>query len=215
MISLVNVTKRYKGKRGYNYVIDDISLDFPRGVNVGIVGGNGAGKSTFLRLLGGAEEPTRGKVYRHGTVSWPLGFGGVFQGSLSGINNVRFIARIYNKDLRKVIKFVREFTELGERLEMPVSTFSSGMRAKFNFAISMAIDFDFYLIDELTAVGDSSFRNKCKMEFDKRRERSTIIIVSHQTGTIRQYCDIVMILKDGKLTPYADIEEGIKTYEGL
>jgi len=215
MIILQNVIKRYRSKRGFLNVIDDVSTTFPRGVNVGVLGGNGAGKSTLLRLLGGAEYPTKGKVVRQGTVSWPIGFSGGFQRSLTGMDNIRFISRIYNKNVDKMAEYVYDFSKLGDRLEMPVGTYSSGMRAKLAFALSMAIDFDFYLIDELTAVGDASFKKKCQMEFAKRRERATVIIVSHSTNTVKAYCDMVMILNNGKLTPYDDIDEGIEIYESM
>lgn len=215
MIILDNVTKRYKAKRGFNYVLDDVSLTFPHGTNVGVLGGNGAGKSTLLRLLGGAEYPTKGRVLRESTVSWPIGFSGGFQSSLTGIDNIRFISRIYEKNFKDISKFVYEFSELGVRLEMPINTYSSGMRAKLAFALSMAIDFDFYLIDELTAVGDARFQKKCRDEFAKRRERSTLIIVSHSTTTVKHYSDVVMILDKGKLTTYDDIDEGISIYQQM
>lgn len=215
MISMVNVTKRYRTRNGSLTVLDDVNMDFPFGVNIGVLGGNGAGKSTLLRLLGGAEEPTKGKIFRQGTISWPIGFQGGLQRSLTAFDNIRFISRIFDKDLAHVVKFVEDFTELGDRLATPVGTYSSGMRAKLAFAVSMAIDFDYYLIDELTAVGDARFRAKCAKEFERRRKKSTIIIVSHNISTVKQYSEIILILNKGRFEKYDDVEEGLARYQQL
>ncbi len=215
MIDVRNLTKRYKTKRGFKYVLNDVSFSLPMGQNVGFLGRNGAGKSTLLRIIGGAEDPTSGKVFRYGTVSWPIGFAGGFQGSLTGIDNIKFISRIFGRDYKDVFDFVDDFSELGEYLEMPVGTYSSGMRAKLAFGLSMAIDFNYYLIDELTAVGDSTFRDKSRKEFLKRRERSTLIVVSHSEKTIEEYCDVVKLVYDGNVYSFDSMEDGMKAYREL
>lgn len=215
MIAVQDLVKRYRTNSGYNTVLDGVSFELPKGVNVGFLGRNGAGKSTLLRILGGAERATSGKVYRDGTISWPIGFGGGFQGSMSGFDNLRFICRIYGAERDKVVDFVQEFSDLGEYLYMPVSSYSSGMRAKLAFGISMAIDFDYYLVDEVTAVGDSTFRKRCQYHFHKRSERSTLIIVSHNQNTIRAYCKRIFVLHEGKVRLFEDVDEGIDFYEAL
>ena len=173
MIRLRNVTKTYRMKAGHRLILDDLSVDFVPGVNVGILGRNGAGKSTLMRIIGGAIAPDRGTVERTSRVSWPIGFKGCFHGSLTGRENLRFVCRIYKADIRQVTSFVEDFTELEDYLDMPVKTYSSGMVAKLAFGLSMAIGFDFYLIDELTAVGDASFRQKSQRVFLERKSTST------------------------------------------
>ncbi|MDH5491842.1 MAG: ABC transporter ATP-binding protein [Myxococcales bacterium] len=215
MIELQSVIKSYRTPAGENVVLDRISAVFPSAVSVGILGRNGAGKSTLLRILGGAERPDGGKVIRHGRVSWPIGFSGGFNGSLSGEENCRFVARIYGADLDMVVEETREFAEVGDYFHMPVRTYSSGMRARLAFGLSMAIDFDTYLVDEVTAVGDASFRRKCEIAFDARKERSALILVSHQIQTLRTHCERFAILKHGRLHFIDDIGEAERQYEAL
>jgi len=215
MIAAENLVKRYKTTTGYNTVLNDVTFKIGKGPNVGFLGKNGAGKSTLLRILGGAERPTSGVIHREGTISWPIGFGGGFQGSMSGFDNLRFICRIYGVDYKDVVAFVLKFSDLGDYLYMPVSSYSSGMRAKLAFGISMAINFDFYLVDEVTAVGDATFRKRCQDEFGKRSEHSTLVIVSHNKNTIKSYCEKVYVLDDGKLLEFDDVDEGIALYEKL
>lgn len=215
MIAAENLVKRYKTTSGYNVVLNDVSFQLPLGPNVGFLGRNGAGKSTLLRILGGAERPTSGTIRRQGTISWPIGFGGGFQGSMSGFDNLRFICRIYGADREKVVAFVQEFSELDDYLYMPVSSYSSGMRAKLAFGISMAITFDYYLVDEITAVGDASFRRRCDQEFSKRSGNSTLVIVSHNKNTIKAYCEKVFVLDSGQMFEFEDVEEGIAYYENM
>jgi capsular polysaccharide transport system ATP-binding protein len=212
MIELRNICKSYRTKKGVKVVLNQVNAVFRRGQNIGILGRNGAGKSTLLRLIGGAELPTSGQILRGASISWPIGFSGGFHGSLTGRENLRFIARIYNADIDKVTSFVEGFSELGEYLDMPVSTYSSGMKSKLAFGLSMAIDFDFYLIDEVTAVGDESFRAKSKAEFTRRRDHSTLIVVSHNVATIREYCSIAAVLDSGKLVMYDQIKPAIEHY---
>lgn len=214
-IELRDVTKVYRTRAGDHVVLDQINARFDQTESVGILGRNGAGKSTLLRILGGAEQPDAGRVLRRGRVSWPIGFSGGFNGSLSGEENCRFVARIYAADIDYVVEYARAFAEIGEYFRMPVRTYSSGMRARLAFGLSMAIDFDVYLVDEVTAVGDSSFQEKCVRAFAERRERSSVIIVSHQLSTIRKYCDKCAILRRGRLELFDDIDEAAKSYEAL
>ncbi len=215
MIELHSVTKAYRTRAGDHVVLDRIDATFPDKVSVGILGKNGAGKSTLLRILGGAEQPDAGKVVRKGRVSWPIGFTGGFNGSLTGEENSRFVGRIYGADVDEVVDFAQRFAEIGEYFRMPVRTYSSGMRARLAFGLSMALDFDTYLVDEVTAVGDKSFQAKCRAAFEDRSERSTVIIVSHNLGTIRKYCSHAAVLTQGRLRFYEDLDEAAEAYEAV
>jgi len=215
MIELRNLTKKYPTSKGVHTVFRDINVRIPQGHNLGILGRNGAGKSTLLRLIGGAELPTSGEIIRKSSVSWPIGFSGGFHGSLTGRENLRFVCRIYNADIKKVAEFVDEFAELGDYIDMPVNTYSSGMKAKLAFGLSMAIDFNYYLIDEVTAVGDSRFRRKSKEEFERRKDRSTLIVVSHSVTTIREHCQSAAVLHKGQLSIFEEAEDAICYYESL
>ncbi|HKY35446.1 MAG TPA: ABC transporter ATP-binding protein [Polyangiaceae bacterium] len=213
MITLANVTKAYPTLTGSNVVLDDVSFVFPPRTNVGILGKNGAGKSTLLRIIAGTEQPDDGAVRRSGAVSWPIGFSGGFNGSLSGEENCRFVARIYGAEIDEVVGFAMEFAELGEYFQMPVRTYSSGMRARLAFGLSMAIEFDAYLVDEVTAVGDASFQEKCRKAFEARRGRSSVVIVSHNLRTISDYCQQCAVLSGGKLLAFDSIDEARAVYE--
>jgi capsular polysaccharide transport system ATP-binding protein len=213
MIALENVSKAYPTLQGSNLVLDAVSFTFPSCTNVGILGKNGAGKSTLLRVIAGTEEPDSGKVRRVGAVSWPIGFAGGFNGSLSGEENCRFVARIYGADIDEVVGFTMDFAELGEYFHMPVRTYSSGMRARLAFGLSMAIEFDAYLVDEVTAVGDANFQEKCRRAFEARRGRASVIIVSHNLRTVRDYCQRCLVLQRGKLLAFDSVEEARKVYE--
>ncbi|MDR1660041.1 MAG: ABC transporter ATP-binding protein [Desulfovibrio sp.] len=196
-------------------VLDHITRDFPPGVNVGILGRNGAGKSTLLRIIGGSEAPDSGTVAREARISWPIGFAGGFNSKLSGRENLRFICRLYNEDYNKVCAFVEEFSELGEYMDMPVFTYSSGMRAKINFGASMAFNFDYYLIDEVTAVGDASFKKKSEAIFQERRKNATLIMVSHSMGTVRALCDRLLVLHGGKLREFDSPDAAVQFYNDV
>ncbi len=213
MIELSNLCKSYRTAKGLRQVLKNVDVKFPHGKNIGILGRNGAGKSTLLRLIGGAELPTSGKVIRKGSISWPIGFSGGFHGSLTGRENPRFICRIYDADIEQVTAFVEEFSELGDYMEMPINSYSSGMRAKLAFGLSMAIDFNYYLIDELTAVGDAWFREKCKQEFERRQDRASLLVVSHNINTIQQHCSTAAVLNDGKLELFDNLEDAVKFYQ--
>lgn len=207
MIKLENVHKVYPTRAGDRMVLDNISFVLDRGEKLGILGRNGAGKSTLVRLVSGAERPTAGEISRTMSVSWPLAFGGAFQNALTGLDNVRFISRIYKQKADNNIDFVYDFTELGAYLREPVRNYSSGMRARLAFAISMIIEFDCYLIDEITAVGDAKFYEKCENElFTKRRDRA-MLIISHDLEYVRKHCQRFAVIHEGALVFYPDFDQ--------
>jgi capsular polysaccharide transport system ATP-binding protein len=215
MIMLDRVYKTYRTRAGRKTVLRDVDAIFEPGHNFGILGVNGAGKSTLIRLLAGSELPDRGVIRRYARVSFPLGFGGTFHGALSGRENVAFVARIYGAAIRPTIDYVEAFSELGTYFQMPVNTYSAGMRARLAFATCLAIDFDVYLIDEVTEIGDQRFRRKCADAFRQRMSRSDIILVTHNAHTIRQYCDRGAVLANGELTLYDDIATALARYHRL
>ena len=215
MIALENVAKAYPTAFGRRTVLDDATVRFAAGHNFGILGANGAGKSTLIRLLAGAELPDRGAIRRHARVSFPLGFGGTFHGDLSGRENVAFIARVYGAGVKPAIRFVEEFAELDEYFDMPVNTYSAGMRARLAFGACLAIDFDVYLIDEVTEIGDERFRRKCAAAFRERLRHSDIILATHNSQTIRRYCDRAAILAGGRLQLFDDIADAFERYRRL
>lgn len=212
MIELRGITKVYRTRSGHHTVLDGIDFSIRPGEKVGVLGRNGAGKSTLIRILSGAERPTHGQIYREMNLSWPLAFGGAFQGGLTGLDNLKFICRIYGVDYRDKIPYVEEFSELGQYLREPVKTYSSGMRARLAFAISMAVEFDCFLIDEVISVGDARFHQKCQHElFEKRRDRA-MIMVSHEAHNIREHCNRFCVLRRGKLHELADVESAYAFY---
>lgn len=215
MIILENITKAYPFGKGKRDVLKDINLTIDNGEKVGILGRNGAGKSTLVRLLGGVEKPTSGRIIKDMNISWPIAFSGAFQGSLTGADNVRFVCRVYDADYESAMVFVESFAELGKYLYEPVKVYSSGMRARLAFAISMAIDFDCYLIDEVISVGDASFKNKCQTELFEKRAHKSMILVSHELNLVKKYCDKAAILNAGELTVFDDMEEAFKVYKEL
>ncbi|AOI77806.1 ABC transporter ATP-binding protein [Burkholderia sp. NRF60-BP8] len=212
MIAIKAVTKVYHTRQGPRVVLDKINLNVQKGEKIGILGRNGAGKSTLIRMISGAEFPTSGNIERNMTISWPLAFGGAFQGSLTGYDNLRFICRIYGVDFAKVAPYVDDFSELGVYLREPVKKYSSGMRARLAFAISLAVDFDCFLIDEIVAVGDARFHAKCHHElFEKRKDRA-MIIVSHDAGYMREHCDRAAVLVSGKLHNFDTVDNALDFY---
>ncbi len=215
MIRLEKVCKDYGIRHGRRRVLDHIDFALEPGRNVGILGRNGAGKSTLIRLLSGAETPTSGRIHREMRVSWPLAFTGAFQTHLTGIDNLRFVCRIYGVEWRPLVSFVEEFTELGMYLREPVSHYSTGMMMRLAFALSMAIEFDCFLIDEGLAVGDARFGHKCHVElFEKRRDRA-FILVSHDPHIVKSYCERAVVLHSGKLHQFEDIESAFDYYESV
>jgi capsule polysaccharide export ATP-binding protein ctrD len=215
MISVEHVSKRYLTRQGWRTVLHDINFTLQKGEKIGILGRNGAGKSTLIRLISGVEPPSEGEIKRTMSISWPLAFSGAFQGSLTGMDNLRFICRIYNVDINYVKNFTEEFSELGQYLYEPVKRYSSGMKARLAFALSLAVEFDCYLIDEVIAVGDSRFAEKCRYElFEKRKERS-IILVSHSHSAMKQYCDNAMVLENGHMHTFEDMDKAYEYYNAL
>ncbi|GAB2185230.1 ABC transporter ATP-binding protein [Roseibium sp. LAB1] len=212
MIRLDRLTKRFKLKGEMRYIAKDVSFTVPRGNSIGLLGRNGAGKSTLLRLIAGTIKPTSGRIIRLANVSFPLGFQGSFNGSLTGEQNVRFVARIYGHDTEALVDYVQDFAELGKSYYMPVKSYSSGMKARLAFGVSMGIDFDYYLVDEITAVGDSNFRKKCKLVFEEKLQNSDIIMVSHSNASLKEYCTTGIVLEDGNLTFFNDIDDAINMH---
>jgi len=215
MIRLENVTKSYRSRFGTNYVLNNVSMTFPERTNIGVLGLNGAGKSTLVRIIGGTDHPDTGKVIRQGRVSWPMGFSGGFVGALTGRENSRFVARIYGADTRYIENFTQEFSELGNHFDLPLKTYSAGMRSRFALSVSLACDFDYYLVDETMETGDARYREKCRREFAKRNSRSSLILVSHNEGAVRRSCDSAAILYDGNLDYYEDVNEAFRNYNLL
>jgi len=212
MIRLRHVNKTYPTRAGDRLVLDDISFEFEKGEKVGILGRNGAGKSTLIRLVGGVERPSSGEIERGMSVSWPLAFGGAFQHALTGEDNVRFISRIYNQDFRQNLDFVADFTELGPYLREPMRSYSQGMRARLAFATSMTIEFDCYLIDEISAVGDARFHERCNEELFLRRSDRAMVIVSHDLHYIQGHCSRFGVLIDGKLHFHENFEQAYQAH---
>lgn len=212
MIIVENINKRYLTRNGWKNVLENINFSIQKGEKVGILGRNGSGKSTLIRLLSGVESPTSGEITRTMSISWPLAFSGAFQGSLTGMDNLRFICRIYGINIQKAKQFTEEFSELGDYLYEPVKNYSSGMKARLAFAISLSVEFDCYLIDEVIAVGDSRFTAKCKYElFEKRKDRS-LVLVSHSPNVIKEYCDKAMVLENGVLHNFNSVDEAYNFY---
>jgi capsular polysaccharide transport system ATP-binding protein len=215
MITCQHVFKSYKHGSSQKKVLNDVNLVVNTGDRIALLGRNGAGKSTLIKLIGGVEMPTSGKITSDISMSWPLGFAGGFQGSLTGYDNARFIARIYDRDYQEMRAFVEDFTEMGRQLRMPVKTYSSGMRARLAFALSLAIEFDCYLIDEIILVGDQNFQRKCQHElFDKRQDR-TMILASHSTDIVRQFCNRAVIIHRGRADSYDNVDEAVDIYSAL
>ncbi|MDP5130897.1 MAG: ABC transporter ATP-binding protein [Paraglaciecola sp.] len=214
MIDVKNVYKRYHGPFGGDWVLKDVSFQIPRGISVGLVGRNGAGKSTLLRLLGGMDMPDKGAITQNCRVSWPIGLGGGFQASMTGRQNVKFVARIHggNNNIDKIIDFVQDFAEIGKAFDQPVKTYSSGMRSRLAFGLSLAFDFDVYLSDEATSVGDASFKAKATQAFRDRIGSASIIMVSHSVGILRDLCQAGIWLHQGQAIWYDRLEDAINDY---
>ncbi|MDT6992281.1 ABC transporter ATP-binding protein [Burkholderia cenocepacia] len=212
MIALESVSKFYPTRSGVRCILRDVSMRIGLGERIGILGRNGSGKSTLLRLLSGAERPSSGEVLRSMSVSWPLAFGGAFQSSLTGLDNLRFICRLYGVPFHEKVEFVERFTELGAYLREPVKRYSSGMRARLSFALSLAIDFDCYLIDEIIAVGDSTFHKKCEYELFERRGACAFVLVSHDPHLVERYCGRAAVLKDGGFSEFGTVSEAYQHY---
>ncbi|MFM7532738.1 MAG: ABC transporter ATP-binding protein [Rubrivivax sp.] len=213
MLAFDNVTKRYPVSGGQHTVLDGVSFELMPGSHFGVLGRNGAGKSTLIRLLSGAELPSSGTVRRGMSVSWPLAFTGAFQGSLTGLDNLHFVARIYGVRPEAIRDYVEDFAELGRYFHEPVKTYSSGMLARLAFGLSMAIEFDCFLIDEVIAVGDSRFQRKCREELFGRRGDRAFVLVSHDPSMVREHCRQAGVLEAGRLRCFDDVEAALQAYE--
>lgn len=215
MIVVEDVHKRYRTEHGAGkWVLQGISLQIPRQLNVGLIGANGAGKSTLLRMIGGIDEPTKGRIERRCRVSWPMGQGGL-EGTLTGRQNAKFVCRVHGHqaDLADRLAFIQDFSELRDAFDEPVSTYSSGMRSRLQFALSLAFDFDIYISDEVTAAGDASFRKKTADAFESMVTRAGLIMVAHDEGTLRQFCQAGILIFDGQAHWFDAIEDALKAYK--
>ena len=213
MISIENVCKSYQTRFGSRAVLDKVNLRLEKGRNVGILGRNGAGKSTLIRLISGAEHPTSGSIRREMSVSWPLAFGGAFQTHLTGLDNLKFVCRIYGVDYKPLIPFVEDFTELGIYFREPVMHYSQGMMTRLAFALSMAIEFDCFLIDEAMVVGDARFHERCHEELFQKRKDRAFILVTHDADVIKLYCESACVLHMGKLYSFVSVDDAYDFYQ--
>jgi capsular polysaccharide transport system ATP-binding protein len=213
MIEFRHVSKAYATRRQPKVVLRDFSLALPKGAKVGVLGRNGAGKTTFLGMIAGTVQPDSGWIGRHASISWPLGFSGSFHPDLTGAQNIRFVARIYGVDTDSLIAYVADFAELGDFMDMPVRSYSSGMKARLAFGMSMGVAFDWYLVDEITAVGDSAFRSKSLSVFKTRLKDSGMLMTSHSPRVIRDYCESGLVLERGEATYFEDVEAAIAQHE--
>lgn len=214
MIEFNNVSKYFPTPAGKHYILKNVTLTLPGDKNIGVFGANGSGKSTLMNLLAGVDQPNRGSIRIKGNVSWPLGLTG-YQGSMTGRENAAFICRVYGKsnvEIKEKVSFIKAFSEIGDFFEMPLKTYSSGMRSKFSFAVSMAFDFDYYLIDELTAVGDAAFKKKCQQMFEEKKSRANFLFVSHNMQELKRQCDMGIFIKDSKIHVYDRIDDAIAAY---
>jgi capsular polysaccharide transport system ATP-binding protein len=215
MIALTDVHKRYWTQNGEpHWVLRGVTLQFPQDRNTGVIGVNGAGKSTLLQLIAGNDRPTRGEIRTSGRVSWPIGLTGGLQRTMTGRQNARFIFRIHGleDDMKERLDYVQSFAGLGEAFDEPVRTYSSGMRARLNFSLSLAVDFDMYLVDEVMAVGDAEFKGKSQKAVKALSERAGLVIVSHSEGTIKSFCDSAVLLHEGRAHWFDAAEDALREY---
>ena len=216
MIKLQNLTKSYVTPKGRHYVFKNLNALLPENKSVALLGKNGAGKSTLLRIIGGIDYADSGKVITNKTISWPVALSGGFQGSLTARQNVRFVARLYvttEEEVEYVVRFVEEFAEIGKYFDMPIKSYSSGMRSRIGFGLSMAFNFDYYLLDEAGAVGDAAFRKKSQILLDQLKESSNIIMVSHDLGDLTRNCDVAFLVRDGVAEYFSDVKEAVEVYK--
>jgi capsular polysaccharide transport system ATP-binding protein len=211
-LELRGIRKSFATSTKPHLVLDDIDFTLMRGERLGICGLNGAGKTTLVNIIAGALMPDEGKVVRHSRMSWPLGYSGGFHSALTGLENVRFIARIYGRDTKQAAAFAQDFAELGKFFEMPMRTYSSGMRSRLAFAVSMAVDFELYLVDEAMSAGDIRFHEKCRQAIEERRGRADFLIVSHSLSTIEVNCNRFALLHGGKLAVFETFAEASEAY---
>lgn len=215
MIRFENLSKSFWVQGRRKVVIDNLNLTLPTGRSLALLGKNGAGKSTLLEMIAGVLPPDTGRIVTDGSISWPVGFGGSFHAQMTGAQNARFVARVYGVDTAGLLAYVEHFSELGPQFHAPVRTYSSGMKARLGFGLSMGIQFDCYLVDEVTAVGDASFNHKSRAVFRDRVKDASAIMVSHQMGKLRDFCDAGIVLHRGKLEIFDDLEEAIERHTAL
>jgi capsular polysaccharide transport system ATP-binding protein len=212
LISFDSVTKIYNVKNVRKLILDEVSFVFADKRNIAVMGHNGAGKSTLMRMLAGIEPATSGRIQRDEKVSWPMGFSAGFNGTMTGVENARFVARIYDEDTERVLEQVQDFAELGKSFDLPISTYSSGMKARLAFGLSLAVNFECYLIDEITAVGDRRFKMKSEAALKDKIRDARVIMISHSEKTIRDYCDSGVLVYGSKLYFYEDLDMLIADY---
>ncbi len=215
MVRFENLSKSFWNRGVRKTVIDELNVTLPTGKSLGLLGRNGAGKSTLLDIIAGVQPPDTGRVVTDGTISWPVGFGASLHGQMTGRQNVRFVARIYGVDTEGLLDFVLDFSELGRQIDNQVRTYSSGMRGRLLFGLSMGIQFDTYLVDEITAVGDASFAEKSQAVFLDRVANASAIMVSHQMNKLRNFCDAGIVLSNGKLEYFDDLDDAIKRHQEI
>ena len=215
MIRFENLCKGFWVRGEYRGVLNDLTMDLPSGQSMALMGRNGAGKSTLLQILAGTMQPASGRVLRTGSVSWPVGSANSFHKDLTGVQNTRFLARTYGVDSDELVAFVQEFAAIGDHFAMPMRSYSSGMRSRVAFGVAMGIPFDIYLVDEVTAVGDARFKRKSREVFRARMQHATAILVSHSLNDMRNYCDSGLVLNEGKLEYYPDVNDAIRRHEEL
>lgn len=215
MIVFEDVSKKYRIRRFEKQVLRDVNFTLDKGDSLGICGANGAGKSTLMRLIAGVETPTGGRIDRGLTTSWPIGYTSCFQSSLTGADNARFIARIYGQPIDDLLAFVDDFAQLGPYFYQPIHTYSAGMTARLAFGVSLAIDFQCYLVDEVTSAGDARFRDRCHDELMARRDNGALVMISHDHGTLREYCSRGAVIHNGTMTLYDTIDEAADVHEAL
>ncbi|MEB3767527.1 ABC transporter ATP-binding protein [Acinetobacter sp. MD2] len=216
MIELRQLTKSYVTPKGRHFVFKDLNAVLPENKSVALLGKNGAGKSTLLRIIGGIDYADSGQVISKKSISWPVALSGGFQGSLTARQNVRFVARLYvsNEDeVQQVVDFVEDFAEIGKYFDMPIKSYSSGMRSRIGFGLSMAFNFDYYLLDEAGAVGDASFRKKSQQLLDNLKEKSNIIMVSHDLNDLTRNCDVAFFVRDGKAEYFDNVQDAVEVYK--
>jgi capsular polysaccharide transport system ATP-binding protein len=218
MIQLLNVTKFYKTAHGKKYILKNVTQTIPSDVNVGILGRNGAGKSTLLRMLGGIDFPNSGIIHSDKTFSWPMGLAGGFQGSMTGRQNVKFVCRIYGKsdyEIQQAIASVEAFAEIGDYFDMPIKIYSSGMKSRLSFGLSLVFDFDYLIIDETLSVGDKNFQAKSKAALRKKIENCNVLLVSHSMPILKEICHAGIVVSGGEMQYYEDINDAIAQYDKI
>ncbi|MDF1802937.1 ABC transporter ATP-binding protein [Thalassovita sp.] len=214
MLEFENVSKSFWTGTQRKVILDRVSFRVELGQSVGILAPNGTGKTTLINMMAGLEKPDEGVIRRECNVSFPLGFMGGVVGKHSAVENSRYIARLYGLDPDYVEAFCRWLCGLGEYFDQPLGTYSSGMKARFSFALLLALDFDIYLIDEgMPSSTDVEFNRKAGDILRERLRTTTVIIVSHQPGTLEKFARSAGVLMNGKLHMFDTLEEAKRLYD--